>query len=124
LILLDEGFEILGLTLSIVIYSVEAVAAIVLLFQRSLRNLIVNFFPCFVLVILILHWIFLASVLREHFKSLPTESLKYSTVVLSLSTDILERSHSVNEKSLSKVIIVFVIAEPLSVVGATILSFG
>jgi hypothetical protein len=77
-----------------------------------------------VLVILILHWIFLASVLREHFKSLPTESLKYSTVVLSVSIDRLERSPFVKDSSLSKLIVVSVIAEPLSVVRAEILSLG
>jgi hypothetical protein len=118
LILLDERFEILGLTSSIAIYSVEAVAVIFLLFQISLRNLIVNFVPCFVLVILILHSIFLASVPREQLKS------EYSTVVLCVSTDRLERSPFVKDSSLSKVIVVSVIAEPLSVVGAEILSLG
>lgn len=120
MILLDERFEIPGLTSSIAIYSVEAVAAIFLLFQISLKNLIDSFGACssFVAVIFMLHWTFFGSVSREQLKS------EYFTVVLSVSTDRLERSPFVKDSSLSKVIVVSVIAEPLSVVGAEILSFG
>ena len=120
MILLNEGFEILGLTPSIAIYPVEAVAAIFLSFQRSLKNLIDNFGACpsFVAVIFMLHWTFFGSVSREQLKS------EYSTVVLFVSTDRLERSPLVKDSSLSKVIVVFIIAEPLSVVGAEILSSG